>query len=175
MSHDKALIFDLGNVVLKSHLIMPSSIGRRRQTPIFNRSETTISLTNIMIVSRNQITPNEFKDHLMENSNKLEGDFEQVGIRFTTSDSGHRNFAELKKSYRLIALTNTNAFITRLGNEIRQDAGEFEQVFIAPHEHRKPEPGVSIVLDYLQCRPQTWFFDDHPQMSPPPKWASMPC
>mgnify|MGYP001583599818 FL=1 len=99
---------------------------------------------------------------------KLEGDaFEQGwnSIYDEIIPGASELLGTLKKSYRLVALTNTNTvhypvWAVKYAKELEI----FERVF-SSHiiKHRKPEAAAyQVVLDYLQLPPaNTWFFDDH--------------
>jgi putative hydrolase of the HAD superfamily len=171
MRHDKALIFDLGNVVYKISFDHALRYWAQAAKADLKHIKDNYAFDEYYDrFEKNQIAPNEFKNHLMEKLKiKFEGDVFEKGwnsIYAEVVPGIPELLAELKKNYRLVALTNTNivhypTWVTKYAKELEV----FEQVF-SSHiiKHRKPEPAAyQVVLDYLQMPPaQTWFFDDHP-------------
>ena len=172
MSDNKALIFDLGNVVYKISFDHALRYWAQAAKVDFKQIKDSYTFDEYYDrFEKNQITPSEFKHHLMEKLKiKFEGDvFEQgwVSIYEDVIPGIPKLLAQLKKSHRLVALTNTNAVhYPAWAVKYAKELEVFERVF-SSHliGHRKPEPAAyQVVLDYLQMPPaQTWFFDDNPE------------
>lgn len=172
MSHSKALIFDLGNVVYKISFDYALRYWAQAAKVNFKQIKDNYAFDEYYDrFEKNQITPNEFKDHLMSKLKiKFEGDtFEQGwnSIYDEIIPGVPELLAKLKKSYRLVALTNTNiVHYPTWATKYAPTLEIFECVF-SSHiiGHRKPEPAAyQVVLDYLQMPPvHTWFFDDNPE------------
>ena len=172
MKHNKALIFDLGNVVFKISFDYALQYWAQAAKADFKQLKDNYAFDEYYDrFEKNQIAPSVFKNHLMSQLKiKFEGDAFERGwnsIYDEVIPGVPELLAELKKSYRLVALTNTNivhypAWVAKYAKELEI----FERVF-SSHviKHRKPEPAAyQVVLDYLQMPPaQTWFFDDNPE------------
>lgn len=171
MTHHKALIFDLGNVVYKISFDHAFRHWAKAAKADFKKIKDTYAFDEYYDrFEKNQITSSEFKNHLMEKLKiKFEGDaFEQgwASIYEDIIPGIPALLAKLKKNYRLVALTNTNAVHYPVwAAKYTKTLEIFERVFSSHiSQHRKPEPAAyQVVLDYLQMPPaQTWLFDDNP-------------
>lgn len=172
MAHDKALIFDLGNVVFKISFDHALQHWAQAAKVDLNQIKDKYTFDEYYDhFEKNQITPSVFKNHLMTKLKiNFEGDaFEQGwGSIYEDIIPGIPELlSTLKKSYRLVALTNTNVvhyptWVAKYAKTLEI----FERVF-SSHliGHRKPEPAAyQVVLDYLHISPaHTWFFDDNPE------------
>ncbi|MBI5715734.1 MAG: HAD family phosphatase [Chloroflexi bacterium] len=170
MAHDKALIFDLGNVVFKISFDNAFGYWANAAKADLKQIKDNYAFDEYYAhFEKNLITPDEFKNHLIEKLKiKFEGDAFEQGWNLIYEDiipGIPELLTGLKKTYRLIALTNTNAVhYPTWATKYAKTLEIFEQVF-SSHliGHRKPEPAAyQVALDYLQMPPaQMWFFDDH--------------
>lgn len=165
----KALIFDLGGVVFDCSFDKTfdswSIVTGRKPDEIKRLFKFSDSFEKF---ERNDITPQQFINSVSQQLNYKFDDiaFEKGwnAIYMDTISNIGDLLAELKKHYRLVALTNTNQIHAKVW--VKKYSGtlqHFEKVF-SSHEigARKPETkAFQIVLDYLNLSPkQTVFLDD---------------
>jgi putative hydrolase of the HAD superfamily len=164
-----ALIFDLGGVVFdcsfdKTFDAWSIVMGRKADEirRLFKFSDSFEKF------ERNDIKPQQFINSVSQQLNyKFEDAAFEKGwnaIYMDTFSNINNLLAELKKHYRLVALTNTNQIHAKVWVEKYSGTlQQFEMVF-SSHEigARKPEAkAFQIVLDYLNLSPeQTIFLDD---------------
>jgi glucose-1-phosphatase len=165
----KALIFDLGGVVFDCSFdkaFESWSIVMGRETDeikrLFKFSDSFEKF------ERNDITPQQFINNI---SRQLNYKFDEAAFEKGWNAIYMDNIcnigdilAELKKHYRLVALTNTNQIHAKVWvKKYSSTLQHFEKVF-SSHEirARKPEAkAFQIVLDYLNLSPkQAVFLDD---------------
>ena len=174
MSHYKAIIFDLGNVVFDYSFtealkywahISNQDLAHLKTALDFDADELTHDL-----FEKAAITPKQFRDYVAK----------KMGYPLTMQEFEHgwnaifkekrtgidELLVHLKRNYRIIALTNTNethAHAWRV--KYRDTLTHFEKIF-ASHEikARKPKPVVfQACLAYLKTKPsETVFLDDKP-------------
>lgn len=166
--HIKALIFDLGGVVfnysfadtfytwsklsgmpadqIRKQLVQSESFER------FERNEISISdfIENISLLIQFKLTESTFEAGWNSIYLDLVDDIDAV-------------LNNLKKEYRIVALTNTNAIHAKVWSKKYAHALQhFERVFSSHEIHaRKPEAkAFQIVMDYLKVSPQEIIFLD---------------
>jgi epoxide hydrolase-like predicted phosphatase len=172
MSTYKALIFDLGKVVFDysfpeafAHWAKVS--GKTKEDiekhfeygPVFEKFE------------RDELTPDEFRKHI---SADIGFDFEKEEFEngwnniYLELYPGMDNLlGTIKKTHRIVALTNTNRIhAKRWLTKFDDTLNHFEKIF-SSHEigKRKPESEAFLaVLDYLEMKPSdVIFLDDNPE------------
>lgn len=165
----KALIFDLGNVLVSiSHpLILEywSQITGKQFTDITKYKAIIDAEEQLLEAGR--ITPTEFRERVTVKMDMSidASEFDKGWNRiFTGINPGvEAVLAQLQPNYRLVCLSNTNvihAFEWR--KNYSQVTGYFEKIFCS-HEIscRKPErEAFQIVLDYLKLPPEEVVFID---------------
>lgn len=169
MSKYKALIFDLGKVIFEVTFEMAyaywGSLAKLDSEVIRKRFRFDEAYD---LFSENKLTEKEYAKHV---SGLIEINLtvEQFAtgwnrIYLDTFPGIEKALLSLKKNYRLVALTNTNATHTRVWPEKYADVLQhFEKIF-SSHEMGiiKPKEKIyTIVLDYLQLSPaEVIFLDD---------------
>ena len=164
----KALIFDLGNVIID---ISPkNTCDYWAKVCGTNPMELYVAFPfddTYAQFERGEISPPKFRTHVMEclNINISEHDFDegwkQILIQL------RRNIPELLKKfstlYRIVALSNTNEIHVPMWHEMCTPIlPYFEKIFPSNEiGFRKPEHGAyQCVLDYLQLLPEEIVFLD---------------
>lgn len=118
---------------------------------------------------KNEISPEEFRAKISQQLNlKLtdkEFDKGWCDLYLETYSGIDDLLMNLKRNYKLVALTNTNLIHNKVWRVKYADILlHFEKIFCS-HEMgtRKPEENAyKMVLDYLQCTPaETFFIDDN--------------
>lgn len=168
MNNYKALIFDLGKVIFEVTFEMAyaywGSLANLDSEIIRKRFRFDPAYD---LFSENKMTEEEYAKHVSQ----------LIGVKLSVEDFAtgwnriyldafpgiEKTLITLKKNYRLVALTNTNATHARVwpakyANELQH----FEKIF-SSHEmgFRKPEvKAYTIVLNYLELAPQEVFFLD---------------
>jgi len=170
MTNIKAIIFDLGKVVFdisfeRVFQSWATSSGRQLDDiksrfmfdELFDKFE------------RNEVTPEHFRATVSQRLDlKLTDQIFDKGwcdLYLDVYNKMDKLLVGLKRNYKLISLTNTNAihykvWTVKYANTLRH----FEKIF-SSHElgTRKPESKIfEIALDYLKTKPeQTLFLDDN--------------
>lgn len=178
----KALIFDLGNVVFNvdfdliykhwsEHSGIPYEIIKKyfEADKYFDKFE------------RGDLIEEEYRRITNENlgMNLSEKDFDE-GLTALYLDETHdinSLLKELKKNYRIIALSNTNIIHKRVWREkYKNTMDQFEKIF-SSHEINTRKPEIEpylIALDYLKMKPEeVIFLDDKPENIEPAKTLGM--
>jgi len=171
MSDYKAIIFDLGNVIFNCSfnetLTYWASITKQDKEQLERKLDLNKNSAHVLF-EKATLTPLDFKDHISATIgynltmtefergwNAIYGD-EIIGVRELLID--------LKKRYRIIALTNTNETHCKVWiDKFQGTLNIFEKVFISNKiKTRKPEKeSFQICLDYLNTLPsETIFLDD---------------
>ena len=166
----KALIFDLGNVIID---ISPKNAcdywaGIRQQKPeelyvAFPFDETYAKF------ERGEITPDIFRKHVAKclNITLSPKEFDEGWSRILIQLRGNIEelLKNLKESYRIVALSNTNEIHVPMWQAMCTPIlPHFEKIFSSNEiGFRKPEyESFQCVLDYLKHSPQeTVFLDDN--------------
>lgn len=165
----EALIFDLGKVVFdlsfdKVFQFWAAASGQQVEVikgkfhfdelfDAFERGEVSNKAFRAEISQRLHL---KLTDHLFDQG--------WCSLYLDTYEGMNELLSNLKKQYRLVALTNTNSIHAQVWKpKYRESLSHFENVFCS-HElkTRKPEKqAYQIVLDYLGIKPQqTIFLDD---------------
>lgn len=165
----KALIFDLGKVIFEvtfeTAYAYWGSKGRLDSQEVRKRFRFDEAYD---LFSENKLSPEEYAKHVSEligiplNLEDFETGWNRVYL--DTFPGIGKTLAALKKNYRIVALTNTNATHAKVWPERYADELQhFEKIF-SSHEMgaRKPEKkAYTIVLDYLGLPAgETIFLDD---------------
>jgi len=167
MAQLRTIIFDLGNVIipfdfkrgytaLAAHVDYPAEeiSPRIRATGLVERFETGL------------IEPRPFVDELTR-AIGAPITYEQFCEMWTSIFLEHTLIPielvrELKKSYRMVVLSNTNAIHIEMVREQYPILGEFDQLVLS-HEVKamKPSPLIySAAVEAAQARPDECFFTD---------------
>jgi epoxide hydrolase-like predicted phosphatase len=169
MSKYKALIFDLGKVIFEVTFEMAythwGKIGKLDSQEVRSRFRFDEAYD---LFSENKMSSEDYAKHVSEMIEvKLTQEEFETGwnkIYLDEFPGIGKTLLELKKKYRLVALTNTNAVHAKVWPSKYADVLQhFEKIF-SSHEMgtRKPEAkAYRLVLDYLQMLPEeTIFLDD---------------
>ena len=166
----RALIFDLGNVVIDYSFDETFKTWGR----IFSRDPREIRRLfpfdrAFERLERGEVSAEDYRQHISS----------ALGLSFTerTLNAGWNAIylglkpgmvdllRFLEKRFRLVALTNTtNLHVPFWKQKFREELAVFERIFCSSEiGARKPEAGAyQIVLDYLEAAPEdTAFFDDN--------------
>lgn len=178
----KALIFDLGNVVFNvdfgliyKYWAEHSGIPYEKIKKYFEADK------NFDKFERGDITEEEYRkitnESLGMNLSKKDFDEGLTALYLDETEDINSLLKELKKNYRIIALSNTNIIHKRVWREKYKDTMDrFEKIF-SSHEinTRKPETEPYLIaLDYLKMKPEeVIFLDDKPENIEPAKTLGM--
>lgn len=168
MNKYKALIFDLGKVIFEVTFEMAyaywGSLAKIDSEVIRKRFRFDLAYD---LFSENKMTEEEYAKHVSG----------LIGVNLSVEDFAtgwnriyldafpgiEKTLINLKKNYRLVALTNTNATHARVWpGKYASELQHFEKIF-SSHEmgFRKPEvKAYTIVLNYLELAPQEVIFLD---------------
>jgi epoxide hydrolase-like predicted phosphatase len=165
----KALIFDLGGVIFNYSFTGTFNKWAELSGKHPDEIRKQISLSDqFEKFERRDISSKQFRESISRllNFKLTEGAFEEGwnSIYLDLKDNIDELLNELKKNYRIVALTNTNVTHAIVWEKkYAATLKHFEKVF-SSHEirARKPEQkAFQIVLDYLSLLPQeTIFLDD---------------
>ena len=163
-----AIIFDLANVVfnvdmnlISLHWSNRSGISLEKIKNYFDNDK------NFDRFERGDISEQEYRSITKENlgMNLTDKDFDE-GLTALYLDETHginTLLKQLKKNYRIIALSNTNIIHKRVwGAKYKETIDEFEKLFLS-HEinTRKPETEPYLIaLEYLKMNPEDVIFLD---------------
>jgi putative hydrolase of the HAD superfamily len=174
----KALIFDLGNVVFNVDMnLIPLSWSERSGIPyekVKNYFETD---KNFDKFERGDLSEEQYREITNKNlgMNLSAKDFDEglTALYLDECEDINSLLKELKKSYIIIALSNTNIIHKRVWREKYKDTiDQFEKIFLS-HEinTRKPETEPYLIaLDYLKMKPEeVIFLDDREENIEPAK------
>ncbi|MBC8382925.1 MAG: HAD family phosphatase [Candidatus Cloacimonetes bacterium] len=170
MQKYKALIFDLGNVIIdispKNACDYWAEIRHRKPEDLyvaFPFDETYVKF------ERGEITPEIFRKHVVKclSITLSLKEFDEGWSRILIQLRG--NIAEflqsLKESYRIVALSNTNEIHVPMWQEMCTPILPYFEKIFSSNEigFRKPETdSFQCVLDYLQIHPnEAVFLDDN--------------
>jgi epoxide hydrolase-like predicted phosphatase len=169
MNNYKALIFDLGKVIFEVAFEMTyahwGKIGNLDSQEVRSRFRFDEAYD---LFSENKLSPEDYAKHVskMIRIELSQEDFETGWnkIYLDVYPGMKKVLTDLKKNYRLIALTNTNSVHAKVWPLKYADVLQhFEKIF-SSHEMgtRKPEKkAYTMVLDYLQLpASETIFLDD---------------
>ena len=170
MSKFKAIIFDLGKVVFDLSFDRVFDAWANSSGKKFDEIKDKFVFDELFDkFERNEISPEQFRTAVSQ----------RLGIRLSDKDfdKGWCNLyldicddidsllISLKRNFRLVALTNTNAIHNKVWLVKYADTLQhFERIFSSNEiGTRKPEKrSFRIVLDYLKCKPaETIFLDDN--------------
>ncbi len=164
----KALIFDLGNVVFNVDFeLIYKYWSEHSGVSISKIKKYCEQDKNFDKLERGDISEEEYRN-ITEKAlqmNLSEEDFDKGLSNLYLDETKGINslLKELKKNYRIIALSNTNIIHKRVWRlKYKDTMGEFEKIF-SSHEinTRKPEEEpYRIVLDYLKLKPEEVIFLD---------------
>ena len=178
----KALIFDLGNVVFNVDMdLIPIHWAENSGIPLEKIKNYFEKDKNFDKFERGDLTEEEFREITNKNfgMNLNEKDFDEGLTALYLDETDDINFLlkELKKNYRIIALSNTNIIHKRVWREKYKDTmDQFEKIF-SSHEinTRKPESEPYLIaLDYLKMKPEeVIFLDDKEENIEPAKTLGM--
>ncbi len=178
----KALIFDLGNVVFNVDMnLIPIHWAERSGIPLEKIKKYFETDKSFDKFERGDLTEEEYRKITNENlgMNLSEKDFDEglTALYLDETDDIKFLLKELKKNYRIIALSNTNIIHKRIWREKYKDTmDEFEKIF-SSHEinTRKPETEPYLIaLNYLKMKPEeVIFLDDKPENIEPAKTLGM--
>jgi epoxide hydrolase-like predicted phosphatase len=165
----KALVFDLGKVIFEVTFEMAyaywGNCAKIDSETIRKRFHFDLEYD---LFSENKLSAEEYARHVSEliGVDLSQEDFETGWNRIYLDPFPgiEKTLVKLKKNYRLVALTNTNAVHARVWPEkYANELQHFEKIF-SSHEMgtRKPEKkAYTMVLDYLQLAPsEVIFLDD---------------
>ena len=178
----KALIFDLGNVVFNVDMnLIPIHWAENSGIPLEKIKNYFEKDKNFDKFERGDLTEEEVREITNKNlgMNLSEKDFDEglTALYLDETDDINSLLKELKKNYRIIALSNTNIIHKRVWREKYKDTMDrFEKIF-SSHEinTRKPETEPYLIaLDYLKMKPkEVIFLDDKPENIEPAKTLGM--
>lgn len=178
----KALIFDLGNVVFNVDMnLIPIHWAERSGIPLEKIKKYFETDKSFDKFERGDLTEEEYRKITNENlgMNLSKKDFDEglTALYLDETDDINSLLKELKKNYRVIALSNTNIIHKRVWKEKYKDTmDQFEKVF-SSHEinTRKPETEPYLIaLNYLKMKPEeVIFLDDKPENIEPAKTLGM--
>lgn len=178
----KALIFDLGNVVFNVDMnLIPIHWAERSGIPLEKIKKYFETDKSFDKFERGDLTEEEYRKITNENlgMNLSEKDFDEglTALYLDETDDINSLLKELKKNYRIIALSNTNIIHKRVWREKYKDTmDQFEKIF-SSHEinTRKPETEPYLIaLNYLKMKPEeVIFLDDKPENIEPAKTLGM--
>lgn len=174
----RALIFDLGNVVFNvdfgliyKHWSEYSDVSCEKIKNYFEHDK------NFDKFERGDLTEEEYRKITNKNlgMNLSTEDFDEglTALYLDECDDINSLLKELKKSFRIIALSNTNIIHKRVWrNKYKDTMDQFEKIF-SSHEinTRKPETEPYLIaLDYLKMKPEeVIFLDDKEENIEPAK------
>lgn len=169
MNSYKALIFDLGNVVFEYSFDLTFQYWASASGKTFEEIKNNFIFDEVFTgFERNNITSAQFREiisaRLGMHINDEEFDNGWCALYQDAFPGMDELLSELKKEYRLIALTNTNAIHATVWKT--KFAGillHFEKIF-SSHElnMRKPEPEIfKVAIEYMQLNSgEIIFLDD---------------
>lgn len=170
MTDIKAIIFDLGKVVFDLSFERVFQSWATSSGGKFDDIESRFMFDELFDrFERNEVSPAEFRATVTQRLNlKLsDQDFDNgwCDLYLDVYNDMDNLLVGLKRKYKLIGLTNTNAIHSKVWTVKYADTLQhFEKIF-SSHElaTRKPERKIfEIVLDYLKSKPeQTLFLDDN--------------
>jgi putative hydrolase of the HAD superfamily len=166
----RSIVFDLGKVVFDLSFDRVFKSWATSSGKQFNEIKSRFVFDELSdMFERNEISPEQFRTKVLRRLDvKLsDKDFDKGWCELyldTYGDIGNLLMG-LKRNYKLVALTNTNAIHHEVWSvNYAETLQHFEKIF-SSHEigTRKPEEkSFKIVLDYLQCKPaETIFLDDN--------------
>lgn len=167
----KALIFDLGKVVFDVSFDRVFSAWAESVGSTFEEVKAGFEFNHLFDdFEKDAITPPEFRRGVrkMAALELSDEDFDKgwCALYMDVFPQAEQLLRELKQSYRLVALTNTNIIHQPVWTEKYKDIlTYFEKVFISNEmKVRKPEKEIyRQVLDYLGAKPEeAVFLDDNP-------------
>ena len=178
----KALIFDLGNVVFNVDMnLIPIHWAERSGIPLEKIKKYFETDKSFDKFERGDLTEEEYRKITNENlgMNLSEKDFDEglTALYLDETDDINSLLKELKKNYRIVALSNTNIIHKRVWRKKYKDTmDQFEKIF-SSHEinTRKPETEPYLIaLNYLKMKPEeVIFLDDKPENIEPAKTLGM--
>jgi putative hydrolase of the HAD superfamily len=174
----KGLIFDLGNVVFN----VDFSLIYKHWSELSGIPVSTIKNyfehdKHFDMLERDDISEEEYRNITQKNlgMDLSDKDFDEglTALYLNECDDINSLLKELKKNYRIIALSNTNIIHKRVWRKKYKDTmDQFEKIFCS-HEinSRKPEKGPYLIaLDYLKMKPEeVIFLDDKEENIEPAK------
>lgn len=174
----KALIFDLGNVVFNVGFgLIYKHWSEHSDIPVEEIKNYFEQDKNFDKLERGDLTEEEYREVTNKNlgMNLSEKDFDDglTALYLDECEDINSLLKELKKNYRIVALSNTNIIHKRVWrNKYKDTMDQFEKIF-SSHEinTRKPETEpYLIVLDYLKIKPEeVIFLDDKEENIEPTK------
>ncbi len=166
----KSVVFDLGKVIFKySFSIAYEFWANAANVNPDNIKENFSFDKTFEDFERGKISSEQFRNEINDqlNLNLSIENFEKgwCSIYLEAYEDIDKLLVKLKKNYKLVALTNTNALHSQVWKEkYSETLQHFEKIFCSYELGiRKPENKIfEIVLDYLKSEPaETIFLDDN--------------
>ena len=170
MTTYKAIIFDLGKVVFDLSFDRVLQYWANASGKKFTDIQSKFQFDSIFDqFEKNEIAPHQFRKEISDRlSIELSDDEFDKGwcnLYLDTYVGIDDLLSDLKRKYKLVALTNTNAIHSKVWQTKYADTLKYFERIFSSHEigERKPDAKTfQIVLDYLQTAPQqTVFLDDN--------------
>lgn len=170
MTNYKAIIFDLGKVVFDLSFDRVFQYWAVASGKEFTEIKSKFQFDNIFDhFEKNEISPQQFRQEISKRLDiKLsDDDFDKgwCSLYLDTYVGIDDLLSDLKRKYKLVALTNTNIIHSNVRQTKYADILKYFERIFSSHEmgERKPDAkAFQIVLDYLQVAPQqTVFLDDN--------------
>ena len=168
MSRYKAIIFDLGKVIFDLSFDRTFKFWAARSCIQFNEIKNKFKFNEIFDkFEKDEINANEFRSKISQQLNlKLtDEEFDEgwCDLYLDVYNGIDNLLSDLKKQYKLVALTNTNCIHSKVWKEKYAPILEhFEKIFSSNEmKVRKPETeAYQMVLDYLKIPAQQIIFLD---------------
>jgi epoxide hydrolase-like predicted phosphatase len=170
MTATKAIIFDLGKVVFDLSFDRVFQNWANTSGQSFEEIKSRFVFDEVFDrFEKNEISPDQFRAAISQrlNIHLSDEDFDNgwCDLYLGTYAGIDNLLISLKRKYRLVALTNTNAIHYKVWpTKYAETLSHFEKIF-SSHElmTRKPEAKIfEMVLEYLNMEPgQTLFLDDN--------------